>query len=459
MRARTALASLVLVVAPATGGCLGGTPPTDSPDAGAVGPGAGGDGGATRVTLYTDGGSPIPATAYGQNYWDWVDWADSGVTGLTGTQAPVAALRLGVIRAGGNNNDSDSPRVFDDAQIDAFVQYCRAAGAQPVLQVPLVGNDVDGGATTPQSAADMVSYANATMGYGIQYWEIGNEPDLYASNSSPAAHCARFSAYAAAMRAASPTPIQILGPEISQPKASWLATFLQDCGDQVDVVTVHRYPFGPQTTAGAILADDAKLASDIAQLRDVVRQYARPDTPFGITEANTSWQFDPTAYSAAGLLIAPGTFTAGLWAADAMGTALASGLWTFALWNLGEADRSGSVLGLLTGGVPTPEYYAEQLVSANLRGQMLGVGGVPAGWSVYASRDPGADATVAIVLNKTAAAAPMQLAVDDASYPPAVYPPDSITLVTIPDGADGGVTMVRYTGDLADAGAPPAPVP
>ncbi|MDX2682608.1 hypothetical protein PV333_41195 [Streptomyces sp. NY05-11A] len=44
----------------------------------------------------------------------------------------------------------------------------RAAGAQPVITVNY-------GSGTPDEAAAWVRYANITKGYGIKYWEVGNE--------------------------------------------------------------------------------------------------------------------------------------------------------------------------------------------------------------------------------------------------------------------------------------------
>ena len=61
--------------------------------------------------------------------------------------------------------------------------YARAIGAEPDLQVPIL-DDGSGNPATAQVAADMVTYANVTHGYGIKYWSIGNEPDLYASDSA-----------------------------------------------------------------------------------------------------------------------------------------------------------------------------------------------------------------------------------------------------------------------------------
>jgi hypothetical protein len=148
------------------------------------------------------------------------------VDALPGTETLVKALAPAVMRVGGYNNDANTPDPFDDAQLDAAVTYARAIGAEPIIQVPLLA-DTSGQPPTAQEAAAMVTYANVTMGYGIKYFSIGNEPDLYDTQGSPtnsaqpaipgytpSQFCASAQAYVTAMKAADPT-IQIVGPELS----------------------------------------------------------------------------------------------------------------------------------------------------------------------------------------------------------------------------------------------------
>ena len=82
------------------------------------------------------------------------------------------------MRVGGYNNDANTPDPFDNAQLDAMVAYARAIGAEPILQVPHAGRHRRATAHAGNAAA-MVEYANVTKGYGIKYFSIGNEPDLY----------------------------------------------------------------------------------------------------------------------------------------------------------------------------------------------------------------------------------------------------------------------------------------
>ncbi len=414
---------------------------------------------------------PIARFAYGQNYWDWADWSRNGVTGLTGTEGLVGALRLDVLRAGGINNDANSPP-FDAAQIDRYVAYCRAVGAEPILQVPVLANPVDGGATSARTAADMVTYANVTKGYAIQYWEIGNEPDNYdlafdagVPLTAPE-YCATFAAYASAMRAANAAaagapPLRFVGPDLAWKYVAghdWLTPFLDGCKNDVDVVSIHRYPFsGAQLTTGAALSDDAKFRTDIAAVRAIVQVHARVGTPLAVTESNVSYDYAPAKYADAAVATEPGTFNAALWTADALGVALENGLWSFALWNLGER-AGGSVLGFMVNAQPIPQYYAMQLFTTNLRGDVVVPVGVPVGLSVYASHDSTLAATAAVVVNKTPSARTLTLVPEGGRPQSFDFPPASISVVRLPDAAAAATHVTRYTRAMAAAGFAPTQV-
>ncbi len=465
-------------MAAATAACL--SYASSGPDAGAGGPDATTAGNSTSpggasptgaVSIVRDGGSPISPFAFGQNYWDWVDWSKDGLSGLTGTESLVGALHLNAIRAGGNNNDQNSP-LFDTGQIDKFVAYCRMVGAEPILQVPLLANNVDAGPPSAQAAADMVTYANGMKGYGVKYWEIGNEPDLYSRTYdagsapvTPEAYCAAFKTYAMAMRAADKAssdggpPIQLLGPELSYqytPGTDWLTPFLDGCKDDVDIVTVHRYPFsGAMTSVNGALSGAASFQSMLHSVGGIVRGHARPNTPLGITETNISYDYTQSAYTPTSSLAGPGTFYAAMWTADIVGTALENNLWTLALWNLAEKSTKDSVLGYIVGDQPTPAYYGQQLISGNFRGSILAPTGTPAGFSVYASYDATKATTAVLVLNKNSSASTLAIAIDTLASQAFDFPPMSMTLIQIPDDPGGATQVQRYTAELADAGMPP----
>ena len=131
----------------------------------------------TPVTIQAATATRTPrTTTWSVNYWTWTP--DFG-NDLPGTEPLVAAITPTYLRVGGYNNDANTPDTFDNAQLDAMVTYARAIGAEPILQVPHLAADSTGTPATAANAAAMVQYANVTKGYGIKYFSIGNEPDLY----------------------------------------------------------------------------------------------------------------------------------------------------------------------------------------------------------------------------------------------------------------------------------------
>ena len=447
----------LLILTTAAVGCGNSTPPGAVPDAGGAdsspAPLAG------SVTLASAGAHPIAPFAFGQNYWNWEPtWGDP----ITGTESLVTASGVRLIRSGGANNEIQTPNVFSNGELDRFVAYCRATGAQPVLQVSLVKNPA-GLAATAADAAAMVTYANTTKGYGITYWSIGNEPDLYTEQTlqpasySAADYCTTFRQYVTAMKSADPS-IKILGPELSWKYIAgndWLTPFLDGCKDSVDVVSVHRYPFAPgATTIAAAFGDAAAFRQSVRALRANLDRHGMTAVPLAITEEHITYNGDPQVSN---LPASPQTFYAGMWVADVLGVALEENLWTSAFWHIADGP-TGWKLAFILGQTPMPSYQAFKLVAANVSGRMLVPAGVPAGFSVYASRDDAGGKSAVVVLNKTGAAARLALGFDAAAATDLTFPAESMTLALFSDGA-AAPRLIRYTKDLADSGAAPEEMP
>lgn len=414
---------------------------------------------AGTVTLPSIGAHDIQPLAFGQNYWNWEPtWGDA----IAGTEELVKAAGVRLIRVGGANNELQTPDPFTNSALDDVVAYVHAVGAEAVLQVPIIKNS-GGNPATAADAAAMVTYANVTKSYGIKFWSIGNEPDLYSMQAlqpasySAADYCATFRTYAVAMKAADPS-IRILGPELSWkyiPGNDWLTPFLDGCHDVVDIVSVHRYPFAPEAaTAAAALGDAASFRQVVRNLRANLDGHGLTETPLAITEEHITYDGDP-AHSVQ--TASPQTFYAGLWAADVMGVALEENLWTGAFWHIADT-LSGFKLAFIIGTTPQPTYYASALVATHFTGQMLVPSGVPSGFSVYAAHDKAAGKTVVLVLNKRPGSARLVLAFDSDRSFEVAFPAESLTLVTLPDGA-AAPALVRYTKELADAGSAPQSVP
>jgi len=413
--------------------------------------------------------APRPTTALGTSYWQWAPTYGNLVAG---TEAQVLALAPVVMRVGGSNNDTNIPDVFDDTQMDLAATYAQAIGAQMILQVPVLAtNNTDAGsAAGPAMAAAMVQYANVTKAYGVKYFSIGNEPDLYATGTgsagipdyTPEDYCATATDYVAAMKAVDGT-IKIVGPDLSWKYQTgdndWLTPILTTCGSLFDIVSIHRYPIDPtQTTVANAAADAPALRGVIGHVQTILQATGNGNKPLAITECNITWDGTP---SKSILPASPGTVPAGLWAADAFGVGLETGLWATVFWS----TREGWTLGLFVNQAgppqPQPEYWALDLYAEHFGPTLLSVSSTPTGVRAYASRNQTDDATQVIVVNWNQAPAALAFTVDGlatAPTPPTfALPALSVGAIEIPD--TGTASALVYGETQHQTALPPQPLP
>jgi hypothetical protein len=373
--------------------------------------------------------APRPrTTSLSINYWQW---APSYGDYVTGTEALVAAVTPAFMRVGGYNNDANTPDRFDEARMDTMVAYAKAIGAEPIVQVPVL-LDTSGQPATAETAAAMVRYLNVTNDYRIKYFSIGNEPDLYATqglpsdaskpaipNYGPADYCATAQSFVAAMKAVDPA-ILIVGPDLSwkyqagSATNDWLTPILQGCGDLFDIVAIHRYPFSAtQATLSGAAIDATKYSAVIASVRGILEATGYGQKPLALTEMNVAYDGNSCVLEAS-----TGTVGSALWLADSLGTSMTLGLWTSALWAIGDPDTWS--LGFL-GGPPThqprPEYYAYLLYAQNFGPTLLSVTSKPSGVSAYASRNASDTGTEIIVVNWNSSATSLTFQVSGLASP------------------------------------------
>ncbi len=435
---RAAVAALLPVFLAATG-CDDGSGYASSVDGGAL----------PTEPLVVSAKTRTPrTTTLSVNYWQWSPtYGDD----ITGTDALVADLKPALMRVGGYNNDANTPDPFDDAQLDKAVAYAKAIGAEPILQVPHLA-DVDGQPATPAAGAAMVSYANVTKGYGVKYFAVGNEPDIYDAQGLPSDqtqpaiagytttdYCTSARAYVAAMKAVDPT-IQIVGPDLAykyqvgNPGYDWLTPILTNCGDLFDIVSIHRYPFEAKAaTLAAAKADAASFRSVMTKVLGVLATTGQGAKPLALTEMNDVYDATTCVVGAS-----PGTVGSALWMADSLGSAIATGLWTSAVWDVSDGDDfSFGLIGRPPAHTPRPPYYAYLLYAEHFGTSLVAVTTMPSGVSAYASRNEADDETDLIVINWNTTPVALAFKVNDlaAASPSATFalPSVSIAAVAIPD--------------------------
>jgi hypothetical protein len=416
-----------------------------------------------------EGLGTIPSTAYGLNSAVWDSQMNAPQVQNLLQQAGVQMLRYPGGSYGDiyNWQDNTAPGgyVAPGTDFDSFMGTVQKIGAQPIL----IANY---GTGTPQEAAGWVQYANITKGYGVKYWEIGNEiygngyygsdweADDHASKS-PATYAQNLVQYASAMKAVDPS-IKI-GAVLTLPgnwpdsvvaagdSADWNKTVLSDAGGAIDFVIVHWYP--SPTSAASMLAEPAQVAGELAQLRQEIDQYAGPDGPdiqIAMTEVNSGVDTD--------------TQPDALFGADTYLTALANGVFTVDWWDTHNGPTAISTApdgatdyddwGILSSGTcvgstceppvntPFPSYFALAMLSKT--GQagdtMVNAGTSDPLVSAHAVRNANGDLSV-MLINKDPANS-YQVNLDYAGFTPAAGAP---TVYSYGDEAPGITAAAQGT--------------
>ncbi|AJF69436.1 hypothetical protein SVTN_00995 [Streptomyces vietnamensis] len=331
----------------------------------------------------------VPATGVGVN----IPVYDAAMNAPT-TPGLLSTAGINTVRyPGGSHSDvyhwqtgtaDDGAYVAPNTGFDAFMGTVRAAGAQPIITANY-------GSGTPQEAAAWVRYANVTKGYGIKYWEIGNEVygngeygakweyDTHSSKSATT-YANNVLQYVSAMKAADPSvkigavlttpgywPDGIVGPGDTM---DWNHTVLSIAGSKIDFAIVHAYPTST-SPADLLTKPQAQNPNIAGAVRSLIGQYAgsrAPDVGIAVTEANAQAYLD--------------TSPNGLFAPDNYLTWLENGAFNVDWWDLRNGTDCTKVTtvegatdyndgGMVSSGspceptvnTPFPAYYGIQMIS------------------------------------------------------------------------------------------------
>jgi hypothetical protein len=323
----------------------------------------------------------IPATGVGLNtaVWD-ANLLDSDVPSLL-SAAGIGALRFpGGSTADDYNWQTDSIVTGQGGYanpantFDAFMGVAKAVGAVPVITVNYGSSTSGNGGGTPAFAASWVQYANVTKGYGIKYWEIGNEvygngeygsaweTDLHSAHD-PATYGANVASFAAAMKAVDPT-IKV-GVVLTAPgywpdgqSPNWNTNVLAQCATAIDFVIVHWYPQNPgsESDANLLAAPHSGIGGGpgipamMSKVKALISQYAGSNAAniqVFVTEMN-SVSYDPGKQTV-------GVVNA-LFIADGITTWLENGVANVDVWDLHNGSTNGNTSSSLFGSATFGDY-------------------------------------------------------------------------------------------------------
>jgi hypothetical protein len=271
-----------------------------------------------------------------------------------------------------------------DFDFETFMSYLQSftPAASPVITVNI-------GTGTAQEAAAWVRYANTIRGYGIQYWQIGNEMEGNWETGGPLSaqdYVRRYVEYYDAMKTADPS-IVVLGPvsgSISDPSNLGDGnTFIQDfigilhaqgLDDHINAVDFHWYPSWNPTPSTDLFAPISQLGALSTSLRSWLSATSiQGNVPVFLTEYNIGLG-SPNEPAVLDQL------TNGLWVANSLGEFIryfgnggGSNLWALFNGSSGEdADASAGNLGYLQENPdnayqyqPRADYWGMQIMSSD----------------------------------------------------------------------------------------------
>ncbi|AFZ66636.1 GH39 family glycosyl hydrolase [Deinococcus peraridilitoris] len=252
------------------------------------------------LTLQEAQGTAIrPLAVGGFNFGNWMPVVE--VRREVASVAPTS-LRF---PAGNFGDDND---LTEDA-LRAFKAQLALFSPQPtVLLQTRVFSTREGARNRPEDAAAAARDARA-LGLKVAYWEIGNEPDLYATNRgdpswTPERYCSVFRAQREAILKVDPNA-RFAGPGVSGAEARpgetprrevFLKGFVKACGDVVDLLTWHEYPTDGSKSDQEALATASAVTNNAERFRALLKDsQANPlghtrEVKLGVTEYGLSWR-------------------------------------------------------------------------------------------------------------------------------------------------------------------------
>lgn len=223
-----------------------------------------------------------------------------------------------------------------NVDVYALHEFAKDKGSHSIVTVNV-------GSGTPEMAAEWVRWANLEMGYGVEYWEVGNElegrwemgstlPD--GSRMTGGVYAKRFIEYAKAMKAVDPS-IKVGGPTAASTRAPFMEDLLRIAGDHVDFLSFHTYPVERHLSGEREIIEQAfSLKEPMKRYRGYIEKYQphrEDEIEFAITEWNSKVLEDRHT----------GDLLNGLWSAIFVGEMFREGVTFATQWDLLTSTPEG----------------------------------------------------------------------------------------------------------------------
>ncbi len=379
--------------------------------------------------------NPVSDHFFGHNYWQWCNkWENM----TKGTASKISELNVKLLRFGGINADIEFPNELTNSVISEFDSYSKNIGAEPMFQVPIARYN---------NSSDKISNALRLVKYyksisKLSYVSIGNEPDIYAVNlaANPdykaaylsdyklSDYCQDFNNVSSALKAAHPN-LKVIGLELSYNRDVWIPEFIFKCKDNLDIISVHYYPFtAAQCTYNNASNQFNEINDFYSHVRKLIdRNACGKDIPLIIGETNITYDGDPAKSNKDA---SPGTFAAALWFADFIGVSSAQrSLFSIMPWSI----REGWTLGFLSP-QKKPVFHVYKMFSDFLKNKCIHMENINNSLRVYGYKDDQNNSSLFIVNWDTTSSYKTKFSfsdiLNDSNYE-CIIPPYSFSCITL----------------------------
>jgi hypothetical protein len=239
----------------------------------------------TNLEIKISGDSVISTISdhfFGMNYWMWCNsWGNK----IEGTAQKISELNVNLLRFGGIAADVGYPDPVTNGIISDFHSYCKRIGAEPMFQLQIAKfSKIDDKVNT---ALSMLKYYKKI--YNLSFVSVGNEPDIYAGNLAANSdyraeylseyklqnYCDDFNKVSSEVKKVYPD-LKIIGLELSYNYDVWIPGFLSSCKDNLDILSVHYYPFSPGQCNFSLVSNQYEGIYDFyTHIRSLIDSFCR----------------------------------------------------------------------------------------------------------------------------------------------------------------------------------------